>query len=97
MRGNYPHEIRADRGTCGGCEHFVRGKNGDYPSAAGTCAVKPGRWTYSQRTPACKKHYKERRSNNEIHSIQRNVSFRDRGQNQEQTEGNAGRGGGVQT
>lgn len=59
MNGHYPHEIRQDPGTCGGCAHFVRGMNGKYPSAAGRCAAKPERWSYSQRTPACKKHYKE--------------------------------------
>lgn len=60
MNGHYPHELREDPGTCGGCAHFQRGFNGNYLSAFGTCAVKPWRWSCSQRAPACKKHYKER-------------------------------------
>lgn len=62
MRGNYPHELVEKPGTCGGCAHFRRVSNGDYPSAAGKCAVKPERWPYSQRNKACKKHYKDRRN-----------------------------------
>lgn len=60
MRGYYQREIREEPGTCGGCAHFERGKLGPYMSAYGTCKVKPGRWSDSQRVKACKKHYKEK-------------------------------------
>lgn len=63
MRGNYAHELKQEPGTCGGCARFKRVQNGDYLSAFGTCAVKPWRWASSQRTKACKKHYKDRRDN----------------------------------
>lgn len=61
MKGHFPHELTQGPGTCGGCAHFRRVFNGNYLSAAGKCAVKPWRWSFSQRTKACKKHYKDRR------------------------------------
>ena len=60
MKGNYAHEIKSEPGTCGGCAHFRRAKNGDYISAQGNCDVRPKRWIYSQCTKACKKRYETR-------------------------------------
>jgi hypothetical protein len=60
MRGQKHPKIIERPGTCGKCVHFIRGHNGEAPTATGRCAVKPDTWWRSQTNRACKTYYHER-------------------------------------
>lgn len=71
MKGPRHPKIVESPGTCGACTHFKRGHNGEALMATGSCAIKPDRWSYSQRVKACKL-YQEKEKTDEHKKLPEN-------------------------